>query len=225
MSGTDNPVVLVVEDEPDVGETYELWLAGDYEVRRAASGAAALETLDEDVDVVLLDRMMPGMSGNEVLAELRERGHDARVAMVTAVDPDFDIVEMGFDDYVTKPPTREALVETITDLLERSERADRVREYQSLLSKRTVLEAEKSEAELAEPDGVGVPERVDEFLGCHIGGCRPAGKKRRGLAAGGPGGVGARSEERTGAATERAIARRWAAPSGPRSRRSGTAGG
>ena len=162
MSGTDDPVVLVVEDEPDVGETYELWLAGDYEVRHAASGPAALETLDEDVDVVLLDRMMPGMSGNEVLAELRERGHDARVAMVTAVDPDFDIVEMGFDDYVTKPPTREALVETITDLLERSERADRVREYQSLLSKRTLLETEKSEAELAESDAYArLEERIE----------------------------------------------------------------
>ena len=154
--------MLVVEDEPDVGETYELWLAGDYEVRRAASGAAALETLDEDVDVVLLDRMMPSMSGNEVLAELRERGHDARVAMVTAVDPDFDIVEMGFDDYVTKPPTREALVETITDLLERNERADRVREYQSLLSKRTLLETEKSEAELAESDAYArLEERIE----------------------------------------------------------------
>ena len=162
MSGTDDPVVLVVEDEPDVGETYEMWLASDYEVRRAASGAAALETLDEDVDVVLLDRMMPGMSGDEVLAKLRERGHDARVAMVTAVDPDFDIVEMGFDDYVTKPPTREALVETITDLLERSERADRVREYQSLLSKRTVLETEKSEAELAESDAYArLEERIE----------------------------------------------------------------
>ena len=162
MSGTDDPVVLVVEDEPDVGETYEMWLAGNYEVRRAASGAAALETLDEDVDVVLLDRMMPGMSGNEVLAELRERGHDARVAMVTAVDPDFDIVEMGFDDYVTKPPTRETLVETITDLLERSERADRVREYQSLLSKRTLLETEKSEAELAESDAYArLEERIE----------------------------------------------------------------
>ena len=54
MSGTDEPVVLVVEDEPDVGETYELWLAGDYEVRRASTGTEALEALDEDVDVVLL---------------------------------------------------------------------------------------------------------------------------------------------------------------------------
>ena len=63
---------------------------------------------------------------------------------------------------MTKPPTREALVETITDLLERSERADRVREYQSLLSKRTLLETEKSEAELAESDAYArLEERIE----------------------------------------------------------------
>jgi DNA-binding response OmpR family regulator len=152
MSATDEPVVLVVEDEPDVGETYELWLAGEYEVRRAATGTEALDALDEDVDVVLLDRMLPGMSGKAVLSELRDRGHDAQVAMVTAVDPDFDIVEMGFDAYVTKPPTRETLVETITDLLERGERAGRVRGYHSLLAKRAALEGGKSETELAESD-------------------------------------------------------------------------
>jgi DNA-binding response OmpR family regulator len=152
MSATDEPVVLVVEDEPDVGETYELWLAGDYEVRRAATGTEALEALDEDVDVVLLDRMLPGMSGEEVLSELRDRGHDVQVAMVTAVDPDFDIVEMGFDAYVTKPPTRETLLETITDLLERRERTDRVREYRALLSKRAALEGGKSGTELVESD-------------------------------------------------------------------------
>ena len=152
MSATEEPVVLVVEDEPDVGETYELWLAGEYEVRRAETGTEALDALDEDVDVVLLDRMLPGMSGEEVLSELRDRGHDAQVAMVTAVDPDFDIVEMGFDAYVTKPPTRETLVETITDLLERRERTDRVREYRALLSKRAALKGGKSGTELVESD-------------------------------------------------------------------------
>ena len=83
---------------------------------------------------------------------LRDRGFDVQVAMVTAVDPDFDIVEMGFDAYVTKPPTRETLLETITDLLERRERTDRVREYRALLSKRAALEGGKSGTELVESD-------------------------------------------------------------------------
>jgi DNA-binding response OmpR family regulator len=155
MQTPDEPVVLVVEDEPDVAETYQLWLTADYEVRLAESGAEALEELDESVDVVLLDRMMPGMSGDEVLAEIRDRGYDCQVAIVSAVDPDFDIIEMGFDDYVTKPPTRDGLRETVEELLARSERAGTVQTYRSLLAKRTALEEQKSDGKLQESDAYG----------------------------------------------------------------------
>ena len=148
----DRPVVLIVEDEPDVAETYELWLHDRYDVRRAEDGPTALDVVDDSVDVVLLDRMMPGMSGDEVLAEIRERGIDCRVAMVTAVDPDFDIIEMGFDDYVSKPPTKDGLIETIQALLERSDYAADVREYRSLLATRAALASEKSDGELGASD-------------------------------------------------------------------------
>jgi DNA-binding response OmpR family regulator len=148
MNPADEPVVLVVEDEPDVAETYKLWLAADYDVRLAESGDAALGMIDETVDIVLLDRMMPGMSGTEVLAKIRDRGYDCRVAMVSAVDPDFDIIEMGFDDYVTKPPTRDGLLETVEELGERGQRAERVQEYRSLLAKQAALETQKTEDEL-----------------------------------------------------------------------------
>jgi len=144
------PVVLVVEDELDVAETYELWLADDYDVRRAADGATALDLLDEEVDVVLLDRMLPGMSGAEVLARIREREVDCRVAMVTAVDPDFDVIGMGFDEYVTKPPTKADLHETITRLLDRATLDDDLQEYYSLVARRSALEAEFSQEELAD---------------------------------------------------------------------------
>jgi len=60
---------------------------------------------------------MPGLSGSEVLERIREAGYDCRVAMVTAVDPDFDIVDMPFDDYVPKPVDRETLQEVIERLL------------------------------------------------------------------------------------------------------------
>jgi two-component system response regulator AdeR len=163
-SESDERVVLVVEDEPDVAETYRLWLDLDYEVRLASSGTDALEQLDEDVDVVLLDRMMPGMSGDEVLAEMRDRGYDCPVAIVSAVDPDFDIIEMGFDDYITKPPTADELRETIDDLLERSERAEKVREYRSLLTKRAMLEEQKTEKELAQSEAYAdLQERIDDL--------------------------------------------------------------
>jgi DNA-binding response OmpR family regulator len=151
MSGPDPPVVLVVEDEPDVAETYARWL-GDCAVRRAETGPDALAQLDETVDVVLLDRMMPGMSGAEVLEEIRSRDVDCRVAMVTAVDPGFDVIEMGFDEYVTKPPDREQLVGTVDRLLRRGTLDDDLQEYYSLVARRSTLEAEFAESRLESSD-------------------------------------------------------------------------
>ena len=152
MSENGPPTVLVVEDEPDVAETYRRWLQSAYDVRLAADGEAAMAAVDDAVDVVLLDRMMPEMSGGEVLREIRDRGIDCRVAMVTAVDPDFDVIEMGFDAYVTKPPEREELFETIDRLVDRAELDENLQEYYSLVARRSALEAEKTEAELAESD-------------------------------------------------------------------------
>ena len=161
MSNADRPTVLIVEDEPDVAETYRLWLADAYEVRWAEDGEEALSMVD-GADVVLLDRMMPRMSGDEVLAELRRRGVECRVAMVTAVDPDFDIIEMGFDEYVSKPPTREGLRDTIETLLERDDYAEQVQQYRSLIAKRAALVAEKSPGELAASDAFDdLEERIE----------------------------------------------------------------
>ncbi|MFB6105679.1 MAG: response regulator, partial [Halobacteriaceae archaeon] len=61
------PTVVVVDDEEGIAEAYSYWLSDEYDVRTAQSGAGALETIDEDVDVVLLDRRMPDRSGDEVL--------------------------------------------------------------------------------------------------------------------------------------------------------------
>ncbi|MBX0323334.1 response regulator transcription factor [Halomicroarcula sp. F13] len=152
MSNSDPPVVLIVEDEPDVAETYKLWLEGDYEVRMAQNGDEGLELLDETVDVVLLDRMMPGLSGDEVLSRIRERELGCRVAMVTAVEPDFDILEMGFDAYLSKPIRSEQLHDTVSNLLERSEYDSLLQDYYALVEKQATLEATKSNAELADSE-------------------------------------------------------------------------
>lgn len=147
MSDSESPVVLIVEDEPDVAETYARWL-GDYDVRQAETGEEALAQVDETIDVVLLDRMMPGMSGGEVLKEIRSLEVDCRVAMVTAVDPSFDIIEMGFDEYLTKPPDRGELQATVDRLLRRATLDTDLQEYYSLVARRSTLETEFSESRL-----------------------------------------------------------------------------
>jgi len=147
------PLVLVVEDEADLADLYAAWLGDEYRVRTAYGGHEALETLDElddEVDAILLDRRMPGLSGDEVLSAVRERGIDCRVAMVTAVEPDFDILAMGFDDYLVKPVSSDTLRETVESLLQRSEYDAGVQDLFSLTSKKAMLEAEKSASELAD---------------------------------------------------------------------------
>jgi DNA-binding response OmpR family regulator len=144
--------VLVVDDEADLADLYAAWLTDEYDVRTAYGGQDALEELDDAVDVALIDRLMPDMSGDEVLSELREAGHDCRVAMVTAVEPDFDIIEMGFDDYLVKPVRRDELTETVESLLSRATYDNQLRDYFALASKRAALESQKSERELAESE-------------------------------------------------------------------------
>jgi len=146
----DLPLVLVVEDEPDLADLYATWLRDDYRVRVAYGGREALDELDDEIDVVLLDRRMPDLSGDEALEAIRDRGVDCRVAMVTAVEPDFDIVKMGFDDYLVKPVSRESLKETVENLLLRNTYDDGIQELFSLASKKAILESEKDAATLEE---------------------------------------------------------------------------
>lgn len=142
MTGDNQPeTVLVVDDEPAYVEAYAAWLADAYEVRTATSGQAALSAVDDAIDIVLLDRRMPDISGDEVLATLRERGFDGPVAMITAVEPEVDIVDMAFNEYVIKPVTKRDLIETVETLLVRRSFDDDIEECFSLVAKRTALEA------------------------------------------------------------------------------------
>ena len=149
---TDRPSVLIVEDERQLADLYAEWLSDDYHVRTANTADEALSTIDEEVDVVLLDRRLPRASGDDVLREIQQAGIECQVAIVTAVDPDFDILEMGFDDYVIKPVERHEIEDLVQRLLTRGLYNDEVREYFSLVSKRANLETSKSPSELAEDE-------------------------------------------------------------------------
>jgi two-component system response regulator AdeR len=142
------PLVLVVEDERDLADLYATWLRDEYRVRVAYGGREAIEKLDDEVDVALLDRRMPDLSGDETLQAIREEGIECRVAMVTAVEPDFDIVAMGFDDYLVKPVSREALTTTVENLLLRNSYDEGIQELFALASKKALLESEKDPATL-----------------------------------------------------------------------------
>jgi DNA-binding response OmpR family regulator len=141
-SGSDTATVLVVDDEEEVADVYALRLRNDYDTRVAYGGEDALETIDIDIDIVLLDRRMPDISGDDVLDQIREKGYDCRVIMLTAVDPGIDIVEMPFDDYLCKPVDKEDLVAAIEQQLQIQRYDEQLSEYFEVTSKLTLLESE-----------------------------------------------------------------------------------
>jgi DNA-binding response OmpR family regulator len=143
--------ILVIDDEERVGQAFALWL-DDYQVETATSGEEGLEMMDEGIDVVLLDRHMPGLSGSEVLERIRETGYGCRVAMVTAVDPDFDIVEMPFDDYVSKPVDRAGLREVIERLLSVDQYDQQMAELYAVDRTIATLETDGPTADLEDDD-------------------------------------------------------------------------
>lgn len=140
MSEAEGATVMVVDDEAGLAELYSAFLGDMYDVRTATSGAEAIEKCDETVDVLLLDRRMPQMSGDEVLTEIRKRGVDCRVGMLSAVEPDQDIVEMPFDDYCVKPVDNEELHAYVETLFQRSTYDDRSQQFFSLAAKKSALE-------------------------------------------------------------------------------------
>ncbi|QIO23918.1 response regulator [Haloarcula sp. JP-L23] len=161
---TADATVLVVDDEEEVADVYALRLRNQYETETAYGGEAALARVDEDVDVVLLDRRMPDISGDDVLAEIRERDIPTRVIMITAVDPDFDIIDMPFDDYLCKPVEKSDLVAAIDQQLAARRYDDRLAEYLEATSKLALLEDEKTPQTLEDSDGIESLERRVEEL-------------------------------------------------------------
>ena len=159
------PQVLIVEDEVDLADLYAIYLSDVYEVETANNGRAALDLVSDDTDVVLLDRRMPDMTGDEVLGEIRAKGIDCRVAMITAVEPDLDIVEMPFDDYLVKPVTQEDLRGLIDVLLRRAGYDTRAQEFFQLASKKAALESTPDVSVEDEAEYQELTQRMEELRG------------------------------------------------------------
>lgn len=117
MTQAEPGTVLAVDDEPDVGDASKAQFEADDGVETAYSGREVLEKVDASVTLVLLDGRMPGISGDEGLEEIRDRELGGGVALVIAVDPDFDIIDMPFDEYSPTPVSRDDLSDTIDSLL------------------------------------------------------------------------------------------------------------
>jgi len=119
------PRILIADDMPDTVELFEIYLAeAGYELRSAADGEETLRLIQQwQPDLVLLDIMMPKISGFEVCKRLRANPatRDTAVLMLTALDQPSDIeraVEAGTDDFLTKPINKNELLLRVRALLQ-----------------------------------------------------------------------------------------------------------
>jgi len=122
--------ILLIEDEAAISDPLSFLLEREgYDVTVAADGTRGLAEYERvRPDLVLLDLMLPGMSGNEVCREIRARA-TTPIIMLTAKDSEIDIVvglELGADDYVTKPYSSRELLARIRAVLRRRGEADAV---------------------------------------------------------------------------------------------------
>ena len=120
------PSILVAEDQADIRELLVMNLRNaSYQVQAVADGAAALESQNEQAsDLLILDLMMPGMDGLEVCKALRARGRNTPILMLTAKSTELDRVlglELGADDYLTKPFSLAELLARVKALLRRAD--------------------------------------------------------------------------------------------------------
>ncbi|MCU1587673.1 MAG: putative two-component system response regulator [Frankiales bacterium] len=126
MSGADKGLVLVVEDEPSIAEVQRLYLVREgFTVHIERDGVAGLAAAQRLKPVaVVLDVGLPGMDGTQVCRTLREQGDWVPVLFVTARDEEVDRVlglELGADDYLTKPFSPRELVSRVRAVLRRSQ--------------------------------------------------------------------------------------------------------
>lgn len=123
--------LLVVDDEPEICDFLKSFFEErDYQVERATYGQQALELVEKTrPEVVLLDIKMPGMSGIQVLEQIKKKYPHTKVIMVTALETREKIEEclrLGADNYITKPLSLEYLENDVRDKIEKLRASYRV---------------------------------------------------------------------------------------------------
>ena len=156
--------VLIVEDEPDLADPLAYLLRREgFEVEIAEDGQAGLDAFAaRKPDIVLLDLMLPGMPGTEVCRVIRTTSKTP-IIMVTAKDSEVDIVvglELGADDYVTKPYSARELLARMRAVLRRAETDDREAPDRIIEGGRVTLDIDRHSVAV---DGKEIPMPLREF--------------------------------------------------------------
>ncbi|HEX7083124.1 MAG TPA: response regulator transcription factor [Gaiellaceae bacterium] len=159
------PTVLVVEDESSIASFVSLYLKNaGYGVRTAATGTDALaQVADEVPSLIVLDLMLPDIDGIEVCKRVRQRS-DVPILMLTARDEDVDKIiglEVGADDYLTKPFNPRELVARVKSILRRSAPDRRDRETEVIVHGDLRIDSGRREVTVGEDEVQLAPKEFD----------------------------------------------------------------
>jgi DNA-binding response OmpR family regulator len=143
--------VLIIEDDGEQAAEYADWLEG-YAVRTAGDGEGALDALDGDVDVVLLDGDLADPPAEELLGQLRARQPDCQVGLLSGTSVGNEVLRLDMDEYVPRPLGRDELRETVARLVDHGAVEGAVETYLSLVARRRRIEARRDEADLADDE-------------------------------------------------------------------------
>jgi DNA-binding response OmpR family regulator len=164
-TATKTQTILVVEDEASIASFVSLYLKNaGYEVRTAATGADALQqTASSAIALIILDLMLPDVDGIEVCRRIRKTS-DIPILMLTARDEDVDKIiglEVGADDYLTKPFNPRELVARVKSILRRAAPERRDKESAVLRHGDLVIDAGRREVHVGEEEIQLAPKEFD----------------------------------------------------------------
>lgn len=144
--------VLIVEDESSLAQLYSHHLGEYHDVSTAQSGKQGLAELSPDTDLIFLDRKLGDMSGDEVIEKVRNTQTDCQIIMVTAVDPEFDIIEMEIEGYINKPIEKKEMLDAADQALLMKEYEKLLEEFYRLRKKKATVAANYSTSKLEQTD-------------------------------------------------------------------------
>lgn len=115
------PRVLIVDDDPRQVELLSSWLSAEYDVVTATDGKAAREALDETIDVAILDRHLPDTTGQKIIENARQAGISPPTGFLSSADVSVSATELPADLLLSKPATRERMLEAVNTLYRMNE--------------------------------------------------------------------------------------------------------
>mgnify|MGYP000085473431 CR=1 FL=1 len=156
--------VMVVDDEAGFADAVALWLEPEYDVTVVYDGDDAIDAYGDHVDVLLLDRRMPTVSGDDVLEHVRDADGTARIAMLTASELAVADAALDFDQYLQKPVSEDDVREAVTTLKRRNAYPRALCDYLATLERLSELHATHDADRLDDEDSYAALEsRLDDL--------------------------------------------------------------